>query len=223
MKKTLLCIAVGLLSACGGDLKAPTKENFAKAAQAYLDTQPMCVAVTDANSEVRVNRGFFGGSMDDQQSAPTIDDAFRQSPLLKTFSDQGFITVAMETRTESNPEWPNNPPQTLTYAKVSITDVGKPFYKPDIRSVIGGGAGFCYAKMALVEIGQFTEPSEMRGAQVSRVSFTQKAVDVQPWAEKLGAGYGIDARLKRLIEGQKVTAAFVLTNEGWVHEKLFGR
>lgn len=45
MKKTLLCIAVGLLSACGGDLKAPTKENFSKAAQAYLDTTPLCARI----------------------------------------------------------------------------------------------------------------------------------------------------------------------------------
>ena len=73
-------------------------------------------------------------------------------------------------RAESNPEWPNNPPQTSTYAKVSISDAGKPFYKPDISSPITPGAGFCYVKMALVEIGQFTEPSEMHGVQVSRVS-----------------------------------------------------
>lgn len=223
MKKPLfLCIAFGLLSGCSGDPKAPTKENFAKAAQAYLDTQPLCVAVTDANSEVRVTRGFDSG-YSDAKPAPTLDDAFRKIPLLKTFSDQGFITVAMETRTESNPEWPNNPPQTSTYAKVSITDAGKPFYKPDISSPITPGAGFCYAEMELVEIGQFTEPSEMRGAKVSRVSFTQKAVEVQPWVEKLEAGYGLGTRLKRQIEGQKVTAAFVLTNEGWVHEKMFGR
>ncbi|NJR44225.1 hypothetical protein HC761_01955 [bacterium] len=61
----------------------------------------------------------------------------------------------------------------------------------------------------------------MRGAQVSRVNFTQKAVEVAPWADKLDVG--ITERLKRLAEGQKVRAAFVLTNEGWVHEKLFGR
>lgn len=219
-KKIALPLSLGLLFGCGSDQKAPTKENFAKAAQAYLDTQPMCVAVTDANSEVRVNRGFSGGSMDDK-SPPTMEDAVRQSPLLKTFSDQGFITVVMETRTESNPQWPNIPPQSVTYAKVSITDAGKPFYKPDISSPITPGAGFCYAKLALVEIGQFTEPSEMRGAQVSRVNFTQKAVEVAPWADKLDAG--ITERLKRLAEGQKVRAAFILTNEGWVHERLFGR
>lgn len=219
-KMILISVSLGLLFGCSADPKAPTKENFAKAAQAYLDTQPMCVAVTNANSEVWVNPGFsFGDSMD---RALTIDDAFRQSPLLKTFSDKGFITVAMETRTESNPNLPNIPPKAVTVAKVSITDTGKPFYKPDISSTFAPGAGFCYAKLALVEIGQFTEPSEMRGAQVSRVSFTQKAVEVQSWAEKV-EGYGIAKRLKGLSEGQKVTAAFVLTNEGWVHERLFGR
>lgn len=86
-KKIALPLSLGLLFGCGSDPKAPTKENFAKAAQAYLDTQPMCVAVTDANSELRVNRVFSGGSMDDQ-SPPTMEDAVRQSPLLKTLGGQ---------------------------------------------------------------------------------------------------------------------------------------
>ncbi|NJR44224.1 hypothetical protein HC761_01950 [bacterium] len=137
-KKIVITGFLGMLFGCGGDSKAPTKENFAKAAQAYLDTQPLCVPIADANSEVRVNRGFSGGSLDDQ-SAPTIEDAFRQSPFLKVFSDQGFITVAMDTRIESNPQFPNLPPQTATYAKVTISDTGKAFYKPDVPFPLSSG------------------------------------------------------------------------------------
>lgn len=221
MKKTLLCIAVGLLSACGGDLKAPTKENFAKAAQAYLDTTPLCARIDRMNlsqlpSDVRINGGFFGTD----EKPLTIEDAYRQDKSLKAFHELGFITIDIETRNEVPQNLPNLPAQAVTYAKIALTDKGKPFYRSSLKSW-GSGAEFCYAKIQLVEIGQFTEPSDMRGVKGSRVSFTQKAVDVQDWASK--PELGLEMALNQFVEPRKVTAFFVLTNEGWAHEKMFGR
>ncbi|QAX18641.1 hypothetical protein [Klebsiella pneumoniae] len=64
------------------------------------------------------------------------------------------------------------------------------------------------------------------GQKISRVSFSYKVSEIPEWAktpEILTADRQIKKDVDSAKDGMKVTNVFVLTNNGWIHEKLFGK
>ncbi|MBK0711544.1 hypothetical protein GZ049_27365 [Klebsiella pneumoniae] len=86
--------------------------------------------------------------------------------------------------------------------------------------------GFCFGKATVTEVSNFTEPSDAMGQKISRVSFSYKVTEIPEWAktpEILSADRQIKKDVDSANNGMKVTNVFVLTNNGWIHERLFGK
>ena len=64
------------------------------------------------------------------------------------------------------------------------------------------------------------------GQKISRVSFSYKVIDIPEWA-KIPEILSADRQVKKDVDSakndMKVTNVFVLTNNGWIHERLFGK
>ena len=88
---------------------------------------------------------------------------------------------------------------------------------------MGRHDAFCSGKYEVVEVENFTEPSDAIGTTISRVNYRYKVKDAADWvrSEGLHAAY---KSLKGQAEGEvRDKAVLVLTNEGWLHERLFRR
>ncbi len=110
----------------------------------------------------------------------------------------------------------------------NLTDKGNSFLKPleetkaDIGDKIDGAPQrreICFGRGKVLEIGGFTEPADMMGYRVSRVSFTYHVPDMADWA-KTPALQSYNGNIKLLLAEKVENQAYlVLTDKGWVHEK----
>ena len=73
---------------------------------------------------------------------------------------------------------------------------------------------------------QFGEPGDMMGQKISRVTYTYSVDDLPKWAGDQ-AVIETNRDLSSMVSSKdtpiKETRAFILTNNGWVHERLFGK
>lgn len=78
-------------------------------------------------------------------------------------------------------------------------------------------------KYTVVEVNNFTEPSDMMGVKLSQVNYRYKVEGADDWAKSEGmrANYkNFAEQIQGDIQGK---AAVILTNDGWMHERLFKR
>lgn len=183
-----------VLAACGS-AKDANKRNFGKAIQAYLDTQNgLCAAVPAQDLPFTLaNTGMFNQQY--KQRADALVDAGllnrRDTEIAALFGPS--MTPATE---------------------YQVSDMGKKY-------LVGQKSAFCTGKYALVEVDNFTDPSDMMGVKVSRVKFRYKVENLADWAhsERLRAAYQDFADPSQTDIPQD--AALILTNDGWMHERLF--
>ncbi len=188
-----------VIAACGSP-KDPTKSNFSKAIQAYLDTQQgLCARIpADKLPFTLENKGWFG---DFKERADALVDA-------------GLLTKQNAEIKAGNKMAPAT--------EYQISDLGKKYLIPD-KSTSAFGMGrnnaFCSGKYAMVEVDNFTEPSEMMGMKVSQVNFRYKLDGADDWTktEALRTNFKNFAAQSN-IEGK---ATLILTDSGWMHERLF--
>lgn len=208
-KLVLLTIAVGLLAGCS-DPKKASDENFQKAAQAYLDTQyPKCFLVT----------AF---------PVKTLDfDVSGQNRVLHALAGVGIVKETELSRKDI-PKTIFSPAQTDISYSYDLTDEGHKYYKDDARQLANGNklGGICIGKAKVVRIDQFSEPGEMMGQKISRVTYSYQINDLPTWAHDQNvqaASNELNAAVASEKAPIKETRAMILTNNGWVHERLFGK
>lgn len=210
MKETtsLSLALVLLLSGCS-DPKAASDSNFKKAAQAYLDSvYPKCyVTQTFPYTTTYHTGGTDSGNV--------------LSALVKA-----GLLVEKELSRQKIPSWMAlNGNDTVVKSSFELTDEGRKHYKPDGGKTMGYDAGgFCTGKGVVDEILRYTEPSDAFGTRVSRVNYTYRVKDLPKWAltpELVAASPALKEDIESKEKPVKVTHAFVLTSEGWVHESLF--
>jgi hypothetical protein len=88
---------------------------------------------------------------------------------------------------------------------------------------MAGQDAFCTGKYTVVEVNNFTEPSDMMGVKLSQVNYRYKVEGADDWAKSEGmrANYkNFSEQTQGDIQGK---AAVILTNDGWMHERLFKR
>ena len=208
-KSVIVAVSLGaiLLVGCGSKQDASEK-NFKAAIQTFLDSEyPKCY--------------YF-------ESFPAVVDMdFRnRKSTLTAMVKAGLVSVKDEPYEEQE-IW-GNKKKTSIRPTFYLTEEGKKFYKPDVDKTIGGKSlgGFCFGKAKVRDVPQFTEPSDMRGHNMSRVNYTFVVNDLPSWTKLPEILTAIPA-LKPDVESENSPiqgkATVVLTNNGWVHERIFNK
>jgi len=195
------------LTACTPDSKTASKETFVAAAQMYQDAHPICQPVNFIPPEklpggVMLAPNFYR----EPTEPPKLENLLKQSnhARINTFLGLGFISVEVQPLiTDTGKRF---------VLAIDFTTKGREFANPNKPDA----ATFCYAKAKVLEVTQFTEPTEQNGEMVSRVTYKIELTEIQPWANTPG----LDIRLKS--EPQIRNDQFVLTGEGWV-ANTFGK
>jgi hypothetical protein len=100
-----------------------------------------------------------------------------------------------------------------------LTEEGRKFHTP--------GKGFCFAEPDLVEIGSFSEPSSFGPYTMSEVHYELKFKNIPQWTRQKAFldWFRGNSEVLAILNSQRVQdkATLILTNSGWVHEKLFNK
>ncbi len=183
------------LAACGNARDA-NKRNFSQAIQASLDTQNgLCAGVPAEKLPFTLTSEYRPDRRNEQADA---------------LVDAGLLT---KRETEVKALFGE---KMVAATEYQITDSGKKYHVAD-------AGAFCTGKLAIVEVGNFTEPSEMMGVKMTQANYRYKVKDVADWAksEKLRTAYpDFASKTRDEVQDQ---ATLILTNDGWVHERLFQR
>ncbi|MCF7554045.1 hypothetical protein [Pseudomonas petrae] len=208
-KIAILAIAVAFIAGCS-DPKKASEENFEKAAQAYLDTQyPKCFVLI-----------AFPVQTEDF-------DMSGRSKLLHALAGVGIVKETELSRKEIPKSLFSEARIDISYS-YDLTEEGRKYYRDGVQKLMNGNTvgGLCVGKAKIVKIDQFSEPGEMMGQKISRVTYSYQVTDLPNWAHD--QNLLASARdLSTAVAGEKLpireTRAMILTNNGWVHERLFGK
>lgn len=200
-------ITITLLATISGcsDPKAANEANFKKSIQSYLDTAyPKCYIYSEFPT--------------------TIDwDIAGNKEKLRALAKTGLV-VESEEKVE-RPSF-GNTKRYATLPSFNLTDEGRKFYKPDATKTLSGKSigGICLGKATVQAVTQFSEPADMLGHRISNVSYTYSVSDLPPWTQSkdvLDAIKELKADVASEQTPLKKQDVLVLTNNGWIHEKLF--
>lgn len=203
MKLVAMSSVVLAVAACS-NAKDANKSNFGKAIQAYLDKQNgLCAAIPAKGLPFTLANQDMLGQLNKKRADALVDAGLltkRDTEVKAMFGDK------MEPATE-----------------YQITDAGKKYLVAKGADTMVQQDAFCTGAYAIVEVDNFTEPSDMMGVKVSQVNFRYKVKDPADWTktESLRATYkNIADQAQGDIQSK---AAVILTNDGWMHERLFKR
>ena len=207
MYRTIAPLALLASLAGCSDTKDVSEANFHKAAQAYLDTQyPYCFVLS-----------AFPTKTQDFDTNGT-------NKALHALAQVGVVSEKEISRTEV-PERLWQPARTDIYYAYDLTDEGRKYYKADAQKMLNGSTrgGLCFGKAQVTRIERFTEPGEIRGQTVSDVTYAYKITGLPEWA----GNQQVKASIRQLGEAvatnetpARETRVMVLTDKGWVHERL---
>jgi hypothetical protein len=208
MRNFVITMIVLALAGCS-DPKAASEKNFKSAMQNYLDTAyPHCYF--ESNFPVEKAHWDVGG----------------KNVALAALEKAGLLSVK-EVQQEEKQMFSQ---QTRMVTKLSydLTAEGKKYYKVEATKNFRGETmgALCAGKASVKSIGQFTEPAEMMGQKISRVNYEYTVTDLPAWAMRPDlqqAIGGLKADAQSTSTPIKGVVAMVLTNNGWVHEKMFSR
>lgn len=202
----LIVIFTTLFAGCV-DPKAANEKNFEVAIQNYLDsTYPKCYVTTNFPITPQYD---FGGT----------------TAKLRALVKVGLVSEKMGSY-EILTHLGSGGKKTIPAPSFDLTEEGKKFYKPDAVDGRSAGKFGCIrlGKATVKSVTQFSEPADMFGHRVSRVNYTYEVSDLPAWAKSQEVHLAIN-ELKADVESEKNAIkrldTLVLTNNGWVHEKLF--
>lgn len=212
MRHSLILAAVAVLVAGCSDPKAANEKNLKVAMQSYLDTAyPRCYILQKFPTTVQ-----FVEKKGSQQEKET----------LRTLTKAGLLFEKEIERKEIKDIFDGGGMKALVKVTFDLTDEGKKYYKNDVQKNFKGEGmgGFCFGKATVKAITQFSEPGDMLGQKVSRVNYEYTVSDLPKWATSPEVTSSINS-LKADAESNatpvKALNAAILTNNGWVHERLF--
>ena len=210
MKIYKLCFSfllLAILMAGCSNAKNANENNFKAAAQAFLNLEyPYCYVTVDL---------------------PYRTDTLSFSDPSKVLHALSTVGIVKETEVERKTipaSWGSDERIEIIYS-YELTDEGAKYYKTDATQSIMGNdlAGLCFGKANVAKVVTFTEPTEFMGVKVSRVTYTYTVSDIPEWAKNAEVQEVID-QLKEDVQSAKTpterTDAFILTDKGWIHERL---
>ncbi|GGX30663.1 hypothetical protein GCM10007242_41710 [Pigmentiphaga litoralis] len=193
-------VALGI-AACG-NAKDASKSNFSNAIQAYLDTQKgLCAAIPAKDFPFTVSSRDFFGSQKIKQA-----DALVDAGLLTKRSTE--VKSAFGNKVETATEY-------------QVTAAGNKFFVANGANTVGEHGAFCTGKYTVVEVDNFTQPSDTMGVKLSRVTYRYKVDGADSWAKLEVMRTSYDNFAEQAQGDIPGKATVILTHDGWVHEHLF--
>jgi hypothetical protein len=188
--------AIALLLTGCSDPKAASDANFRATLQSWFDEHPVCATLVTMG-EVPIVREARGGI--DQKPI----DAAVSAGLL---SVEPFRAVS---RFGTAPE---------DFRRYTPTDKGKAAIRKDDRG--WGSVDICFARRQIDSIENYTEPADMAGIHLSRVTYRYSLADVAPWVNDTAIKAALPAIGRTLAKSPaEATDTLMLTNKGWQHER----
>ena len=203
MKKMTFLLAAVLMTGCSNS-KDASESNFKAALQEYYDQKPACLDLSITFPYEESKNSYF---------------LMKNEKVLNELVNLGFLTVE-ETEVESryNMYGKKSPEEALKY---DLTDQGR----KQANLSDEHNQNFCYGNYEVVDVKNFTEPTDMMGETVARVNFSFKLTNVDDWAKESPVFkeqlIGVKRSFLALDKPIDSKAELILTNKGWMHERLF--
>lgn len=198
-----------ILSACGNDPKVANEANFEQALNVHFAKIKQCVGIGgEPNDEGIIQEFRIDGSIQDK-NLPFYNGLVSLG-LLETISYQKDVKT-FSGQVTGKAEW----------VGFKFSGLGSTYLRPtdlDKGAFSTGTLQLCFGTPQVVEVTNFTEPSEVMGLKSSNVRYTYKLVDIAPWANDPILSTQFKWLSKRL-SNQSISKDddMVLTNNGWVH------
>lgn len=207
MRSVFVPLVILALAGCS-DPKAASEKNFKTAVQNYLDAlYPRCYVVSSFPA--------FKSDWDINHS----------NEKLAALAKAGLLT---EKEVEVEEKDFMGRLKTVKKLSYNLNDEGKKYYKAAVAKNMRGDSlgGLCAGKATVKSIVQYSEPADMMGLKVSQVNYEYTVAGLPKWASSPELQKYVEG-LKPDVDSQdtpvKKAEAVILTNNGWVHEKLFSR
>lgn len=207
IKSVFLLAILAVCNGCSNPQDA-NETNFKNSVQAYLDKEyPKCYYI--------------------QNFPVTTEQMFLNEKILQLLTKSGILeekdTGLKKQEVSSGFSFDTVKKMVPVYS-YNLTDEGRKYYKPEAGTGINGKiGGFCFGKAKVSAIDQFTEPGDMMGQKVSRVSYHYSVTGFPEWAK--------DEQIKSVLKDLKADVEsennqknevgdLILTNKGWVLERF---
>ncbi|NCT68070.1 MAG: hypothetical protein GXC76_10570 [Rhodanobacteraceae bacterium] len=196
------------LNACS-DPKAANKGNFEQALESYFEQTrgPACIRIGTSNPPfpaTLADQGAWGGEQ------------------IRAIADAGLANATAAT-TKSTSYTSDGPVGDVPAKRYELNDLGKKFYQ---ERTINGAMGkvslheLCFGIPRLVAIDSFTEPADMMGYRISKVTYRYRIDEVPQWVSTEAIRKTFPQIAARTDKEQSETTTFVLTSSGWAHESV---
>lgn len=198
--KSVAVAALGVILAACGSPQDATESNFKKAIQPYLDTQQLCVDLPANAAPFSLQDGDNPGQKSFQRKKA---EALAAAGLLSTKPTE--VKALFSNKLVPGTEF-------------QVTELGEKYLQP---SKPGRNSKFCTGKYEMGNVTNFTPPSDVMGMKISRVDFNYKVRDLAEWAKNEAIVTEFPQVAALTSDEVKGKATLVLTNNGWMHEKLY--
>lgn len=184
------------VAACSSP-KVANKSNFSRAIQTYLDTKNgLCAAIPGEGLTFTLVELDM---VSDRRGADALVEAGLLSKRATEVKHRYLDKMV-----------PGTEYQTTKKGKKFLVPKGADRYE----------AAFCTGRYKVVSVDNFTEPSDMMGAKISRVTFRYTVEDAEDWARSEGVLANYRNFAKQTQGDISESAALILTNDGWLHERM---
>ena len=103
----------------------------------------------------------------------------------------------------------------------SATEAGAKVLVSGAGNNVGRGPGFCMGKYRVSEVTGFTEPADAMGMKISKVIYTYGVEGAPDWVKRPEILKANPNVAPDLDPKASKNAVLILTNDGWVHERVF--
>jgi len=204
MKKSLIFIGVfGVLVFSGcGDKKDATKDNFENSINAHYENE--CIDI-----------GTVYGTF----PAQVANSDEKDKELFDALTKVGLTTskpAKVEDNSMSGIDIYTGKRKIIDGFEYKLTELGSKSVK--VKKGFGGDANeFCAGKYKVSSIENFTEPSDIGGYKLTRVSFKKEPIDVPEWANNLVKEKAFEQYAKKISkEPSDEKMELILTDNGWI-------
>ncbi|XUW91491.1 hypothetical protein OH764_31865 [Burkholderia sp. M6-3] len=189
-------------AACGSKQDA-NKSNFQSAIQDYLDTKKgVCVMVPAKDLPFTLQKSGGMNFINEPEKAAALVSA-------------GLLS-AKDTQVKA--AFGN---QMVAGVEYSLTDEGKKYLVKGGADNMGKWDAFCGGKYKVKEVENFTQPADMFGTKISQVNYLYEVDDAPAWAKQPAIQAAYPSVQHDLSGAPGDKAVLVVTNDGWMHERLF--